>query len=64
MKKKITSIILCTLMLTVVSSAAINVDDVTLNQEPILVLVRIDTGEKQVAHPSSRTELVSRETSR
>ena len=51
MNKKIVSIILCTLLLTVISSTAMNVNDSIENQDHILVLVRIDVSQNQVILP-------------
>jgi len=42
---------LCTLLLTVVSSTAMDVEDSTKDHEPILVLVRIDVSQKHVELP-------------
>lgn len=50
MKKKIISIFLCTFLITVVSSAAMNVNTKD-NVDPTLVLVRIDVTEGQINLP-------------
>ena len=52
MNKKIVSFFLCTLLLTVVSSTAINVNSSIENQDSILVLVRIDISKNQVNLPN------------
>ncbi|MCK4365422.1 MAG: immune inhibitor A [Thermoplasmatales archaeon] len=52
MNKKIVSIFLCMLMLTVVSSAAMNVNISEENEDEILLLVRIDLSENQAILPS------------
>ena len=50
MKEKIISIFFCTFLITVVSSAAMNVDTKD-NVDPTLVLVRIDVTEGQINLP-------------
>ncbi|MCK4995961.1 MAG: immune inhibitor A [Thermoplasmatales archaeon] len=51
MNRKIVSIFLCMLMLTVVSSAAMNVNISEENEDEILLLVRIDISENQITLP-------------
>jgi len=51
MNKKIISIFLCTLLLAVVSSTAMNLNDSLENQDQILVLVRIDVSQNKVDLP-------------
>ena len=52
MNKKIVSIVLCTLFLTVTSSVALNVNSSKKNEDSVLVLVRIDISNNQVNIPS------------
>jgi len=51
MNRKIVSIFFCMLMLTVVSSAAMNVNISEENEDEILLLVRIDISENQITLP-------------
>jgi murein tripeptide amidase MpaA len=51
MNKKIVSIFLCTLLLTVISSTAMNMNTSKKNEDDVLVLVRIDISKNQVDIP-------------
>ena len=52
MNKKVISIFLSTLLLTVISSTATNVNNTKENQDQTLILVRIDTRKNQVSLPN------------